>query len=88
VISIEPGLYQTGVGGYRHSDTYLVTEEGVQRLTAAPDALADLVLPTRSLQQRVRAAFVTRALGTHSGPIRGVHIETRASGLGGAGPRA
>jgi Xaa-Pro dipeptidase len=88
VISIEPGLYQTGVGGYRHSDTYLVTAEGVQRLTAAPDALADLVLPTRSLQQRVRAAFVSRALGTHSAPIRGVHIETRASGLGGAGPRA
>jgi Xaa-Pro dipeptidase len=88
VISIEPGLYQTGVGGYRHSDTYLVTEEGLQRLTSSPDALADLVLPTRSLQQRVRAALVSRVLGTHSAPIRGVHIETSASGIGGAGPRA
>lgn len=88
VISIEPGLYQAGVGGYRHSDTYLVTDDGVQRLTTSPDALADLVLPSRSLQQRVRAAFVSRALGTRSAPVRGVHIETRASGVRGAAPRA
>jgi Xaa-Pro dipeptidase len=87
VISIEPGLYQTGVGGYRHSDTFLVTEEGLQRLTSAPDSLADLTLRRRSLKHRVRAALVGRALGTHSGPVHGVHIETRASGVGG-GPRA
>ena len=88
VISIEPGLYQTGVGGYRHSDTFLVRDEGVQRLTSAPDALADLTLCSRSLKHRVRAALVSRALGTRSLPIHGVHIETRASGVGGAGPRA
>src|SRR5207253_9501221 len=58
VISIEPGLYQTGVGGYRHSDTFLVTDDGVQRLTTAPDTLADLTLRARSLKHRVRAALV------------------------------
>jgi Xaa-Pro dipeptidase len=79
VISIEPGLYQAGVGGYRHSDTYLVTEQGLQRLTTAPDALADLVLPRRSLGHRVRAVFVKRALGVHSLPVHGVHVETRVS---------
>lgn len=84
VISIEPGLYQTGVGGYRHSDTFLVTDEGVQRLTTAPDSLQALTLPPRSLKHRVRAAIVTRALGMRSAPIHGVHIETRPSGLGGA----
>jgi Xaa-Pro dipeptidase len=86
VISIEPGLYQTGVGGYRHSDTYLVTNGGLQRLTCAPDALEDLVLRNRSIQHRVRAALVGRALGTR--PVHGVHVQTRASGIGGAGPRA
>lgn len=79
VISIEPGLYQTGVGGYRHSDTFLVTTEGVQRLTVAPDALADLTLRRRSLKHRVRAVFVRRALGVHSGPVRGMDVQTRAS---------
>lgn len=82
VISIEPGLYQEGVGGYRHSDTFLVTDEGLQRLTSAPDALADLILPSRSFKHRVRAAFVHRALGMHSGLIHGVHVQTRPSGVG------
>ena len=81
VISIEPGLYQAGVGGYRHSDTFLVTGDGVQRLTKAPDALEDLVFSGRSLRHRFRAALVGRALGTHSGPVEGVHVETRPSGL-------
>jgi Xaa-Pro dipeptidase len=82
VVSIEPGLYETGVGGYRHSDTFLVTPEGLQRLTSAPDSLAELTLPRRSLKHRVRAVFVKRALGMHSaGPVRGVHVETRASAV-------
>ncbi|NML44630.1 aminopeptidase P family protein [Ramlibacter sp. G-1-2-2] len=81
VISIEPGLYQTGVGGYRHSDTFLVTDDGVQRLTHAPDTLEALTLRSRSLSHRVRAVFVQRALGTHSAPVRGVHVQTRASGV-------
>ena len=88
VISIEPGLYQGGVGGYRHSDTYLVAESGLQRLTRAPDALEDLTLRRRSIGHRVRAALVRRALGTHSAPVPGVHVETRVSRVREAGPRA
>lgn len=83
VISIEPGLYQTGVGGYRHSDTFVVTADGVQRLTQAPDTLEALTLRRRSLRHRVHAMLVRRALGTHAGPVRGVHVQTRASGVGG-----
>ena len=33
--SVEPGLYVNGVGGFRHSDTVLVTEQGNEVLTAA-----------------------------------------------------
>jgi Xaa-Pro dipeptidase len=44
VISIEPGIYIPGVGGYRHSDTVLVTKDGCQAITHAPVDLDDLVL--------------------------------------------
>jgi len=44
VISIEPGIYVEGVGGFRHSDTVLVTDDGCVRLTQYPDNLEDLVL--------------------------------------------
>ena len=44
LISIEPGIYVLGKGGYRHSDTVLVTEKGNLRLTDAPDSLADMTI--------------------------------------------
>ena len=44
VISIEPGIYIQGVGGFRHSDTVLVTDDGCLSLTHFPDKLEDLVL--------------------------------------------
>lgn len=34
LISIEPGLYVEGVGGFRHSDTVLITEAGIENFTA------------------------------------------------------
>ena len=43
LFSIEPGIYLPGTGGFRHSDTVLVTESGNVSLTQADDALEDLV---------------------------------------------
>jgi Xaa-Pro dipeptidase len=45
VISIEPGIYIPGLGGFRHSDTVLVTDGGCVSLTDWPDALEALTLP-------------------------------------------
>lgn len=45
VLSVEPGLYVPGVGGFRHSDTLLVTEDGFDMLTDYPRDLASLTLP-------------------------------------------
>ncbi|MFH2129108.1 MAG: Xaa-Pro peptidase family protein [bacterium] len=45
VISIEPGIYLQGVGGFRHSDTVLVTENGCVSLTQYPDQIEELILP-------------------------------------------
>lgn len=44
VLSVEPGLYVPGLGGFRHSDTVLVTETGTERLTTYPRDLTDLVI--------------------------------------------
>lgn len=44
VFSIEPGIYLPGVGGFRFSDTVLVTETGNLSLTTAPTSLKDLIL--------------------------------------------
>lgn len=44
VFSIEPGIYLPGVGGFRLSDTVLVTGSGNVALTRAPDSLHELTL--------------------------------------------
>jgi Xaa-Pro aminopeptidase len=45
VLSVEPGLYVPGLGGFRHSDTVLVTEDGIELLTGYPRDLVSLTLP-------------------------------------------
>ncbi len=47
VVSIEPGIYIPGIGGFRHSDTVLINEEGYVKLTKAPETLEDLTLDVR-----------------------------------------
>jgi Xaa-Pro dipeptidase len=44
VISVEPGIYIPGIGGFRHSDTVLITETGYQKLTKAPETLEELTI--------------------------------------------
>jgi Xaa-Pro dipeptidase len=45
LISIEPGIYIPGLGGFRHSDTVLVTDGGCLSLTRAPETLEELTIP-------------------------------------------
>jgi Xaa-Pro dipeptidase len=45
VFTVEPGLYTPELGGFRHSDTVLVTESGIEILTYYPRDLASLVVP-------------------------------------------
>lgn len=47
IISDEPGLYVPGYGGFRHSDTLVITETGCRRLTHYPRDLDHCVLPVR-----------------------------------------
>ena len=45
VFTIEPGLYDDVVGGFRHSDTVVVTEDGIDVLTDYPSDIESLTLP-------------------------------------------
>lgn len=45
VFTVEPGLYAADLGGFRHSDTVLVTEEGLEILTYYPRDLDSLTIP-------------------------------------------
>jgi Xaa-Pro aminopeptidase len=45
VFTVEPGLYTPELGGFRHSDTVLVTSDGIEILTYYPRDLESLVIP-------------------------------------------
>jgi Xaa-Pro aminopeptidase len=45
VFTVEPGLYSPELGGFRHSDTVLVTDTGTEILTYYPRDLASLIIP-------------------------------------------
>lgn len=42
VVSIEPGIYIEGIGGYRHSDTVRITKDGYEILTSCKDDLESM----------------------------------------------
>jgi Xaa-Pro dipeptidase len=45
VFTIEPGLYASDLGGFRHSDTVAVTPDGIDILTDYPSDIDSLTLP-------------------------------------------
>jgi Xaa-Pro dipeptidase len=45
VFTIEPGVYMEGVGGFRHSDTVVVTPDGIEVLTDYPRDIESLTIP-------------------------------------------
>jgi Xaa-Pro dipeptidase len=44
IFTVEPGLYAPSLGGFRHSDTVLVTEDGIEILTYYPRDLNSLTI--------------------------------------------
>jgi Xaa-Pro aminopeptidase len=44
VFSVEPGIYIPDFAGFRHSDTVVVTEDGVEKLTGYPRDLESLII--------------------------------------------
>jgi Xaa-Pro aminopeptidase len=46
VFTVEPGVYLPELGGFRHSDTVMITADGNRSLTPYPRDLESLVIPT------------------------------------------
>jgi Xaa-Pro aminopeptidase len=44
VFTVEPGLYVPGLGGFRHSDTVVVTDDGIDLMTYYPRDLESLTI--------------------------------------------
>jgi len=44
VVSIEPGIYELGYAGFRHSDTLVVTEDGCEWITYYPRDLESMTI--------------------------------------------
>jgi Xaa-Pro dipeptidase len=63
LVSVEPGIYASGVGGYRHSDTVLVTRDGYRCLTQVPTGIEALVIGKKNFRHRIASYLTRRALG-------------------------
>jgi Xaa-Pro dipeptidase len=66
VISIEPGNYLKGLGGFRHSDTVLVTRDGYETLTNLATNIDELIISGQNPLTHFRGWLVRRALGLES----------------------
>ncbi|WP_152054353.1 M24 family metallopeptidase [Tautonia marina] len=66
VVSVEPGIYvspgSSPGGGFRHSDTVLVTADGCERLTRFTDDLDELIVRGWRPLARLNSAMVSGAL--------------------------
>lgn len=63
VVSIEPGIYVEGIGGFRHSDTVRVTKEGYEILTNYPDDLKSLTFTDSKPFQKFKGSIIKKMFG-------------------------
>lgn len=62
IISIEPGIYIDEIGGYRHSDTVLVTKDGYELLTKFPIDMESMILTNKNVASRIKGRYVKSLL--------------------------
>jgi len=60
VVSIEPGVYVEGVGGFRHSDTVRVTKDGYEILTSCPDDLKNMTFTKARPIQKMKGEIIKK----------------------------
>jgi hypothetical protein len=62
VISIEPAIYIEEIGGFRHSDTVLVTNDGYELLTKFAVSLEDMTILKSNRMAQLKGAIIKKAL--------------------------
>jgi Xaa-Pro dipeptidase len=63
VISIEPGIYIPEIGGFRHSDTVLVTKDGYELLTKYCRDIDELTIGKSKLVKKIIGKIIQGAMG-------------------------
>jgi Xaa-Pro dipeptidase len=63
VISVEPGIYLKGQGGFRHSDTVLVTRDGHECLTRCRADIGSLTIRVWRPLKWLKGLLIRRTLG-------------------------
>jgi len=63
VISIEPGIYVPDIGGFRHSDTVLVTASGAEYLTKYFTDIDSLTVTDYKISKRLKGKLIRSAVG-------------------------
>lgn len=62
VISIEPAIYFNDIGGFRHSDTVLVTKDGYELLTKYPTELESLIVRDARVIKKLKGWVIRKAV--------------------------
>lgn len=47
VFCVEPGIYVPGIGGFRHSDTVILSDKGTELITQYPYSIEELIIEKR-----------------------------------------
>jgi hypothetical protein len=63
VISVKPGVYLKGQGGFRHSDTVLVTQDSHEYLTRYDSDIKSLTIRGWKPMTRLKGVLIRRTLG-------------------------
>ena len=58
VVSIEPGIYIEGIGGFRHSDTVRITKDGYEILTNCDDQIKQLTFTNFNMLPRLKGKVI------------------------------
>lgn len=62
VVTIEPGIYVEGIGAFRHSDTYLITDDGSENLTPFADDIDSMTVTGFKPWKRIMDSLIRSAL--------------------------
>lgn len=60
IYCIGRGIYGDDFGGYRHSDTVLVTENGYELLTKFPANMTSMTITNRNLKAKTKGFFARK----------------------------
>ncbi|OQB23425.1 MAG: putative peptidase [Firmicutes bacterium ADurb.Bin182] len=63
IISVEPAIYFNDIGGFRHSDTVLITKDGYEIITKYPTSIEELMVKQARVLSKVKGAIIRKSIG-------------------------